>query len=240
MHQIDNVPNLLDLLLDAVCVVNEDGVFLSASGAIERIFGYTVQEMIGRPMLELVHPDDRERTIQAVGRLMTGQLQYDFENRYVRKDGSIVHLMWAARWYPEQGIRVAVARDVSERKQREAGQGKNVPASEPVALQQALELPQWQLKASPPQLVSPAGAALRLSAQDYLVLKAIAGPRRVVSRREVVQALGHDFIDYDQRRLDSQMRRLRRKVEQECGLELPVSTLRSVGYRFYEDIRVID
>jgi DNA-binding response OmpR family regulator len=65
-------------------------------------------------------------------------------------------------------------------------------------------------------------------------------PRRVVTRREIIQALGHDFLDYDQRRLDSQMRRLRRKVEQECGLELPVSTLRSVGYRFYEDIRVID
>jgi PAS domain S-box-containing protein len=242
MHQIDNVPNLLDLLLDAVCVVNEDGVFLSASGAIERIFGYTVQEMVGRPMLDLVHPDDRERTIQAVGRLMKGQLQYDFENRYLRKDGSVVHLMWAARWYPEQGIRVAVARDISGRKQREAAQGKNTFSSEPpsLSLQQALELPQWQLKASPPQLVSPAGSVVRLSAQDYRVLRAITEPRRVVTRREIIQALGHDFLDYDQRRLDSQMRRLRRKVEQECGLELPVSTLRSVGYRFYEDIRVID
>ena len=225
--------NILDFLLDAVCVVNEDGIFLSADGAVERIFGYTVDEMIGQQMLDLVHPDDRDRTVQAVSRLMAGELQYEFENRYIRKDGTVVHLMWAARWYPDQGIRVAAARDISARNLRQGGQ------SAPVWLPDSLVLKRWRLLSSPPQLVAPNGRILKLSGQDYSVLKSIAEPKRVVSRREIIETLGHAYLDYDQRRLDSQMRRLRRKVEAETGLELPITTLRGVGFRFYEDIEVV-
>jgi DNA-binding response OmpR family regulator len=54
-----------------------------------------------------------------------------------------------------------------------------------------------------------------------------------VSRRKIIQALGEDFFSYDQRRLDTQMRRLRRKVEESCGLTLPINTARNVGYRFH-------
>jgi DNA-binding response OmpR family regulator len=54
----------------------------------------------------------------------------------------------------------------------------------------------------------------------------------------MVQALGDNFFDYDQRRLDTQMRRLRRKVEEGCGLPLPVTTLRGMGFRVYEHIEV--
>lgn len=38
-----------------------------------------------------------------------------FENRYLRKDGRVVHLQWTARWSERHGMRVAVARDVGER-----------------------------------------------------------------------------------------------------------------------------
>lgn len=224
--------NILDLLLDAVCVVNEEGVFLSASGAVARIFGYTVEEMIGRQMIDLVHPDDQASTMHAVARLMDGYEQYDFQNRYIRKDGTIVHLMWTARWYPERRIRVAVARDISMIERR-----KSVDAAAPsLTVSEALTLKCWRLAGAPPQLVSPNGCVLGLSGQDYAVLKAIVVPRRVVSRREIIEAMGHNYLDYDQRRLDSQMRRLRRKVEAVCGLTLPITTLRSVGYRFYDDI----
>lgn len=61
-----------------------------------------------------------------------------------------------------------------------------------------------------------------------------------MTRKAIVQALGEDFLDYDQRRLDTQMRRLRTKVMQACGQALPVSTLRAKGYRFYEQARIDD
>lgn len=100
------------------------------------------------------------------------------------------------------------------------------------------EQPRWLLQASPRQLTPPDQPPITLSAQDYLVLKALALGGESVSREAIVQALGADYFDYDMRRLDTQMRRLRRKVEEACGLELPVSTLRGVGYSFHAPIEV--
>ena len=98
------------------------------------------------------------------------------------------------------------------------------------------EQPRWLLQASPRQLTPPGHAPIELSAQDYLVLKTLALGGESVTREAIVQALGGDYFDYDQRRLDTQMRRLRRKVLEACGLELPVSTLRAVGYSFHAPI----
>ncbi len=100
------------------------------------------------------------------------------------------------------------------------------------------EQPRWLLQASPRQLTPPDQPPITLSAQDYLVLKALALGGESVSREAIVQTLGADYFDYDMRRLDTQMRRLRRKVEEACGLELPVSTLRGVGYSFHAPIEV--
>lgn len=98
--------------------------------------------------------------------------------------------------------------------------------------------PQWTLQSSPRQLVSPGGIPVPLSAQDFLVLKALALGGECVTRQTIVAALGGDYFEYDQRRLDTQMRRLRRKVHELTGEDLPVSTLRAVGYCFHAPIDV--
>ena len=113
---------LLDLLLDVVCVVNKEGRFLSVSAASERVFGYTPQELIGRTTFELIHPDDREATRQIVERITAGQPSSDHENRYIHKQGHIVHIMWSTQWFAAEQVRVGVARDITARKQAEARQ----------------------------------------------------------------------------------------------------------------------
>jgi len=105
--------NVMDLLLDTVCVVDAEGRFLFVSAACEHLLGYTPEELIGRHMIELVHPEDRERTQAAAANVMGGQPHTHFENRYVRKDGRTVHIMWSARWSESDGVRLAVARDVT-------------------------------------------------------------------------------------------------------------------------------
>ncbi|MGZ3241468.1 MAG: PAS domain-containing protein [Burkholderiaceae bacterium] len=220
--------DVMDLLLDAICVVDAQGCFVSVSGACERIFGYTPEEMIGKPMIDLVYHEDRKRTLQAVDKIMDGYLQRHFENRYVRKDGEVVHIMWSARWSENDQVRVAVARDITERKLAEPLQAV---ASDAEAY--------WRLSASPPRLIPPSFAPISLSAQDYTVLLALATGGKTVSREAIVRALGENFSEYDQRRLDTQMRRLRRKVEEACGLQLPVTTLRGIGFHFYDEIKVV-
>jgi hypothetical protein len=182
-------------------------------------------------MIEFVHPDDRARTLQAVQRIEAGYLQRYFENRYVRKDGSVAHIMWSARLSDDKTHRVAVARDISAR-------DEVLPDER---LKPAAAGETWRLSSAPPSLTPPGFGPIPLSAQDYKVLRALAnGTGECVTRKAIVQALDENFLDYDQRRLDTQMRRLRRKVEQACGLELPVSTVRSQGFKVYRKIEVAD
>ncbi|KFE50181.1 GGDEF domain-containing protein [Pseudomonas syringae] len=110
---------IVDMLLDAICVVDPQGRYVYVSAACERVFGYTQQELIGTQMLDLVHPLDRERTLAAAREVMDGQPKLHFENRYIRKDGRVVHIMWSARWSADNQMRIAVARDVTERKRSE-------------------------------------------------------------------------------------------------------------------------
>ena len=127
-HTLDNAPGdllarVMDLLLDAVCVVDSQGRYVYVSAACERLFGYTREELIGRNMIELVHPDDRARTLMAAEDIMRGHPKSHFENRYVRKDGKTVHVMWTASWSGPDRLRVAVARDITAYRQSELVQG---------------------------------------------------------------------------------------------------------------------
>lgn len=122
--------NYIDLLLDAICVVDKHGRFEFVSAGAQRIFGYSPDEMVGRLMIELVHPDDRERTLKTAAEINAGVVKVDFENRYIRKDGQIVHLLWSARWSASDKRRVAVARDISRSKKIEARQAALYAISE--------------------------------------------------------------------------------------------------------------
>jgi diguanylate cyclase (GGDEF)-like protein/PAS domain S-box-containing protein len=122
--------HVLDTLVDAVCIVDPGGHFVYASAACERIFGYKPEEMVGRQMLEMIHPEDRVRTLGAVEGIMGGTPNPHFENRYIRKDGSVVHVMWAARWSAKDGVRIAVARDITELKHAAAVQNALLAISE--------------------------------------------------------------------------------------------------------------
>ena len=124
------IANFTDLLMDAVCMVDAGGRFVYVSAACQRVFGYTQQEMIGMQMIDLVAPADRERTLMAARAIMDGQPNSRFENRYVRKDGKIVHIMWSARWSEADQLRVAVARDITANKQAEAMQAALYAISE--------------------------------------------------------------------------------------------------------------
>jgi diguanylate cyclase (GGDEF)-like protein/PAS domain S-box-containing protein len=124
------ISNVIDLLPDAICVVDASGRFVFVSSACERIFGYTPEEMIGNAMIDLVFPEDREKTLLAANEIMAGNLTPHFENRYVRKDGRLVHIMWSARWSDADQMRIAVARDITERKRAEAVQAALYSISE--------------------------------------------------------------------------------------------------------------
>jgi PAS domain S-box-containing protein len=57
---LDNT--VMDLLLDTICVVDAHGRFMALTAACEQLLGYRADELIGRPMIELVLEEDRPRT----------------------------------------------------------------------------------------------------------------------------------------------------------------------------------
>lgn len=114
--------NVLDLLLDAICVVDTQDRFVFVSAAFERIFGYQPEEVVGTRMIDLVFPEDRAKTMDVVAQVMHNQPQPHFENRYVRKDGRVIHIMWSVRWSEADQVRIAVAHDITELKHAESMQ----------------------------------------------------------------------------------------------------------------------
>ncbi|VVE61735.1 sensor domain-containing diguanylate cyclase [Pandoraea captiosa] len=120
----------MELLLDAVFLVNRAGTLVYVSPACEAILGYSSQELMGRSMIDFVAKEDRERTIEESKLVMAGRARIGFENRYIHKDGHYVHIMWSARWSEEHGLRIGVARDVSARKRAEALQRATYSISE--------------------------------------------------------------------------------------------------------------
>jgi len=108
------VDDIFDLSLDLLCIVGADGYLKRVNPAFERTLGYETDELLSRPLLDFVHPDDRETTGRSIERLQTGDGPERFESRHVRADGAVCWLEWSARPMVERGLIYAAARDVTE------------------------------------------------------------------------------------------------------------------------------
>ncbi|NHB69074.1 PAS domain S-box protein [Perlabentimonas gracilis] len=105
--------------LDMLCIAGFDGYFKILNPSWSKVLGYTTEELMAKPWLEYVHPDDREATKNIKASIVNGQEIYQFENRYICKDGTIKWLSWNSFPYPKENIMYGVARDITFKKQAE-------------------------------------------------------------------------------------------------------------------------
>ncbi|MFN2475386.1 MAG: ATP-binding protein [Chthoniobacterales bacterium] len=110
---------VLDHSLDVICSFDLQGRFLQVSHACEAVWGYRPEELIGQLYIDMVDPADREATITAAETIMRGTPLNNFENRYLRKDGTAVPMLWTASWSEFHQLMFCVARDITERKEIE-------------------------------------------------------------------------------------------------------------------------
>lgn len=111
---------LFNLSLDMLCIAGFDGYFKELNPAWEKAVGWTNDELVSKPYLEFVHPDDREPTIEAAQGLTEGKAAVTFENRYLCKDGSYRWISWNSFPLVEEELIFAVARDVTDIKRVQA------------------------------------------------------------------------------------------------------------------------
>lgn len=115
----NDLQKIMDSSLDMICVVDENDRIVQVSAASEAILGYKPEELTGKPLFDFVCPEDKEQAKQIAAKVMAGENQTYVENRYFHKDGSIVPLIWSARWDPRDRLRYGIARDATEKKKSE-------------------------------------------------------------------------------------------------------------------------
>ncbi len=94
--------------------------FLKINPAFERVLGYTEKELLERPFLDFIHPEDVDPTIEVTNRrLKSGIEVFSFINRYQCKDGTYRWLEWVSTPDLNRGITYAVAHDITEHKETE-------------------------------------------------------------------------------------------------------------------------
>jgi PAS domain S-box-containing protein len=105
--------------LDHLCVTGFDGWFRRLNPSWTRTLGWTEEELLSRPVLDFIHPEDRERTLEARQRLHDGKEMGPLVNRYRCKDGTYRWFEWRSIGHPDRRLVYAAARDISDQKQAE-------------------------------------------------------------------------------------------------------------------------
>jgi PAS domain S-box-containing protein len=104
---------------DLLCTVSSAGYFTSLNSGWERVLGWTRDELMSRPLVDFIHPSDRERTAEEMSKVSRPDYEVvNFENRYRARGGGWRWLRWSASADGETWF--AVAFDVTEEEEVEA------------------------------------------------------------------------------------------------------------------------
>jgi two-component system sensor histidine kinase/response regulator len=116
----EDLDRLFRVSLDMLCIAGFDGYFKRLNPAWTKTLGFPLEELMGLPYLDFVHPDDREATIAEAQKIAGGAETISFENRYLCRDGSYRWLQWNSSPMADQQLVYCVVRDVTEKKRADA------------------------------------------------------------------------------------------------------------------------
>ncbi|MEO1558939.1 MAG: PAS domain-containing sensor histidine kinase [Cyanobacteria bacterium J06632_19] len=84
----------LQLISDLWCMVTEDGCYQQLnSNRWKSLLGWDESDLISKPMLAIVHPEDREAISKALSELVQNQV-IELKARYLHNDGSFRWISW--------------------------------------------------------------------------------------------------------------------------------------------------
>ena len=104
---------------DLMCMAKPNSRFIKINPAFTETLGYSESELMSKDIIEYIHPDDKQSTLDEIEKQKRSGFSENFENRYICKDGSVKWLSWRVSFSREDGIAYATARDITEKKQAE-------------------------------------------------------------------------------------------------------------------------
>ena len=156
----ERLQNTFDLSPSIIAKANlQSGHFIEANHAVTKILGYTIEEFISTPFMELIHPDDRLESKEEKNEQINGKEVVSFENRYLCKDRTYKWIAWFGTKADKNGIVTAVGTDITERKVAEtklksAFQQLQANEQQLQAANQQLSANEQQLRATNQQLIA--------------------------------------------------------------------------------------
>jgi len=111
---------ILDRAPVGIDVVDHKGRFLEINPALQRITGYSAEELKGMTYYDLTHPEDRARMREVITAFKEGKSPYyEIEKRYIRKDGKTIWVRVAGSKVDAEHT-MGIVEDVTERKEADA------------------------------------------------------------------------------------------------------------------------
>ncbi|MBP1747944.1 MAG: domain S-box [Deltaproteobacteria bacterium] len=111
----DERDRILNHSFDLICIAGFDGYLKYINPAWEKALGYSTEELLSRPFMDLEYPEDHSRNVQQREQLASGQPAAEYINRCVHKDGSILTFMWTFTPVPEKNFFYGMGKDITER-----------------------------------------------------------------------------------------------------------------------------
>jgi PAS domain S-box-containing protein len=116
--------NLFENSSAGIALVTQDGRFIAANLALQKMLGYTEEELQRLTVLEVSHEEDRAATEAILAGSVEGQRRdHRIEKRYRRKDGNVIWADVSSTLVPATGSTPAffatVIVDITERKRAE-------------------------------------------------------------------------------------------------------------------------
>jgi PAS domain S-box-containing protein len=115
---------VVEAALDGIVIV-QDGLIKFANEALEKMSGYSHQELIDKPLVDFIHPDDRGKAIQRIAERIEGRpISGALEVRHLSKDGTLKYLEAKGNiiQYNAKPADLIFIRDITERKKAEEAQ----------------------------------------------------------------------------------------------------------------------
>jgi PAS domain S-box-containing protein len=124
LNATQRIASIVESSDDAIVSKDLNGVITSWNNGAERIFGYTAEEVVGKPVMILIPPDRHDEEPAILERIRRGERIEHFETVRLRRDGSRVDISLTVSPIKSAEGKIVgaskIARDITEKMRSEA------------------------------------------------------------------------------------------------------------------------